>query len=129
MKYIIQSVEILARPLSSACFQAFLIQEDIPTHTLWLTYQTGKAPSTGDNRRSFYGKLDQILLRELALQPVVREKILELFGDDLVYFDTDHSGFADRLIMVLRHLREEGVQFMLLRGSEVSLDRMVQLQD
>lgn len=123
MKHETMSIESFARPLNAECFQVFLIEADQLNHTLWLTYKSGSK----DCKR--YAKHDEILLRELAMNPTVREWFLELYGPD-VEISTLSEYFADRMVFVLSYLlSEHDTRFMILRGSEVSLDRLVQLQE
>jgi hypothetical protein len=124
MKHEIMSIEHLARPMNSACFQAFTIDADILTGSLWLRYEAG-----GANEKVWYVKSDEVLSRALIMEPTIREKFIELYGSD-VDLNPIGSYFPSHMVFVLGYLfLQSGIRFMLLRGSEVSLDSLVQLQD
>jgi hypothetical protein len=122
MKHAIMSIEQLARPMNAACYQAFSVEANVNTGSLFLVYQGGKS------LKKVWVNNDLVLLGELIRNPTIREWFLELYG---VHVDLDpmNSYFADHMVHVVAYLSSEyGAQFMLLRGSEVSLDHLVQLQ-
>jgi hypothetical protein len=114
----------LARPINASCFQLMMFGVDESKNFVTLVYTSGRE-CCGE---AIFIPVDEYLLRELVRQPVIREAILKNYGDES-YLDHTADFFELRVVSALESLEEEGLVFVLLRGSEVSLDRMVILQD
>lgn len=114
-----------ARPIGAGCFHAFTVEEDTFTKTIWMVFHQGR---NGKNKRRIWA--GESLCRELLRSNVIREAMIDMFSHVTVD-PLDHLSdyFMSRLVHALFALRQEGTTFMLLRGSEVSLDRLVLMQD
>ncbi len=116
-------VDITTRPVDADTFEVFIVKYERATKSVILDFQDGRP-----NRPSKRFWAGASLLTELMLNPTFREHYLSYLNKgfclNLSCFKTEeHVG------TVLDDLLKQGVTYMYLRGSEVSLDRMVQLQD
>lgn len=118
-----QYVNKLARPVNSACFQVFSLEVSKAHNCLELTYQ----PDSRKPKKAYL--LDAHSLRLLARTDWFRDLAVEM-DCSLVAFDHTSVYFETVVWTVTAAYlnRYPGISIILLRGSEVSLDQLVQLQ-
>lgn len=117
-------VDTTSRPIDADTFEVFIIKVKAPDfRTVVMDFQDGR-PNRG-SKRFWIGRR---LLTELMLNQTFRERYLSFLNKGFCLNLSCPESEA-HVAAVLLSLFEEGVQYMYLRGSEVSLDRLVQLQD
>lgn len=122
--YTFPYVDTLARPMSNTCFQMFVVEPNPMSFNIVLCYIDGTA------RNSLRCEASESVLRLIARDPSIREEYLAQFPHIVDPMDHNNVYFKHRMVRVLYNLAsEQGCVFMYLRGSEVSLDRLVQMEE
>jgi len=124
-------IDDLARPMSSRVFQLFMI--GVPDRSLAerlvLFYETGR--TEGRRGRTSYMCTSRIY-DALKHDVTVREELVRWMWGSLTAEEIFESAAFDHISAVSQavcNLRKQGIRFAFIRGSEVSLDRLVQLQE
>lgn len=120
------SISQLARPINADVFHVYMCRADIISHRLYFDLRRGAGLKY--KVRSF--SADESYLRMICREPVIRQHMIDLYGPQIDLFDYLDESLESRLTVVISHLSNvDNTSFMLLRGSEVSLDQLVQLQN
>jgi hypothetical protein len=119
-------VDSLARPVNVDLYQVFRITAAEDCLSLRYTFVSGSGAS---KLGSEYDGSIVLIERLLVAYPPLVQAVLKIRQNQFALFGQVTTDLESQVACIIDQLREKGVYFILLRGSEVSLDRLVQLED